>query len=79
MLSLSRSDYDVDYGCDGFDGGTALHIACSNLSYESAKVLLEKGASVDQRNASNCLPIGEWDKLPLSDRLNERSSRCLIG
>ena len=40
-----------------FDGGSALHIACSNMCLESLKVLLAHGAFIFQRNYSGKTPL----------------------
>ena len=58
MIYIFFVGFDVDYTCDGFDGGTALHIACINVSYDAAKVLLERGADVQFKNSLDLLPIG---------------------
>jgi len=51
--------FDINYGCEGFDGGSALHIACMNMSYDAAKILLDKGANVGFKNSSGLCPKGQ--------------------
>ena len=57
-LVILISGFDINYTVDDFDGGSALHIACMNLSHDSAKVLLEKGADVEFKNTNDQRPIG---------------------
>jgi CAP-Gly domain-containing linker protein 3/4 len=49
---------DVDTRCAEFDHGTPLHIAASNLAYDSAQVLLQHGANPLIRDGLNRTPLG---------------------
>lgn len=61
----------VDFECADYDGATALHLACANMSYEAAKVLLEKGASLSSRDKRGRIP---YDLIP-NDDLEEPDSQ----
>ncbi|XP_067945345.1 CAP-Gly domain-containing linker protein 4-like isoform X2 [Watersipora subatra] len=50
--------FDMEYTCEGFEEGTALHIACMTISYDAAKALLDKGADVTLKNNLEQMPIG---------------------
>jgi len=56
LLEVSNAQ-DIDRSCKEFDSGTALHIACSNMAFNSVKILLKYGANPHYTNRYGKLPI----------------------
>ena len=50
---------DVDSKCTEFEHGTSLHVAASNLSYESAKTLLQYHANPKAKDGLGRTPLGK--------------------
>lgn len=49
---------DIDSPCTEFEKGTPLHIAASNLSLETTKVLLQNGANTGIKDDLGRTPLG---------------------
>ncbi len=58
MCELS-TDADVNNRCRTHENGTPLHIAASNLSLGTAKVLIERGADLHSRDDLGRTPAGK--------------------
>ena len=58
---------DVDITCQGYEEGTALHIAATNLSLEAAKVLIAFGSDPNLKDDLARTPI---DCIPDEEQVN---------
>ena len=57
LLTVSDRSHINDVCSGDFDGGSCLHIACSNMCLDSLKVLLSHGALIFQKNNSGRTPL----------------------
>ncbi|CAB3993805.1 CAP-Gly domain-containing linker 3-like isoform X2, partial [Paramuricea clavata] len=57
VLLKASGSKDIDAACSGFDNGTILHIAASNLCLDAAKCLLQHGANAFVKDDKNRTPL----------------------
>ncbi|XP_028407619.1 CAP-Gly domain-containing linker protein 3-like [Dendronephthya gigantea] len=57
VLLKASGSKDIDATCSGFDNGTILHIAASNLCLDAAKCLLQHGANAFVKDDKNRTPL----------------------